>query len=524
MLDILAANPVLTVFLTVALGTAIGAIPLGPIKFGPAGALFVGLALGALDARLGEGMQIVQTLGLALFVYTVGLAAGHTFFRELRRSLPLMGVGVGATVLAALLTLSLGTLTGLSGALQGGLFAGSMTSTPTLAAASSAAGSGEPAVGYSLGYPVAVVVAIAIMAMALSRRFPGKNDPAPTATVGLDAATGEVDRYTHLRDVPGVAEGKVRMSYLERGNRTRVIDGADELCPGDRVVVVGAREDVDAAIAHFGRRQQEHLADDRTAVDFRRFVVSNSKVAGRSVAELDIPGRFNGTITRVRRGDLDLLARDDLTLELGDRVLAVVPQDCLAEVAKFFGDSERKISEVDAFTLGVGMAAGLILGLVTIPLPGGLALTLGAAAGPLIVGMILGRVERTGPLVWGLPLAANLTTRQLGLMFFLAAVGLASGQDFAAQVFTPTGAKIAGASAVIVLISGGALIAGGRFLGLSAARTAGAFAGFLGQPAILAYGTSRLSDERIDAGYTTLFALGIIVKILLVNLIVGVAG
>src|SRR5699024_11610464 len=94
MLDILAANPLLTVFLTVALGTAVGAIPFGPLKFGPAGALFVGLVLGAADARLGEGMELVQTLGLALFVYTVGLAAGHTFFRDLRRQLPLMGVGV----------------------------------------------------------------------------------------------------------------------------------------------------------------------------------------------------------------------------------------------------------------------------------------------------------------------------------------------------------------------------------------------------------------------------------------------
>src|SRR5699024_3446511 len=105
MLDILAANPLLTVFLTVALGTAVGAIPFGPLKFGPAGALFVGLALGAADARLGEGMELVQTLGLALFVYTVGLAAGHTFFRDLRRHLPLMGVGVVATIFAAGLTL-----------------------------------------------------------------------------------------------------------------------------------------------------------------------------------------------------------------------------------------------------------------------------------------------------------------------------------------------------------------------------------------------------------------------------------
>ena len=127
MLDILAATPVLTVFVTVALGTAVGAIPFGPLKFGPAGALFVGLALGAADARLGEGMELVQTLGLALFVYTVGLAAGHTFFRDLRRQLPLMGVGVVSTILAVGSPV-LGTFS--APALLQAVFAGALTSTP----------------------------------------------------------------------------------------------------------------------------------------------------------------------------------------------------------------------------------------------------------------------------------------------------------------------------------------------------------------------------------------------------------
>src|SRR5699024_9199862 len=144
-----------TVFLTVALGTAVGAIPFGPLKFGPAGALFVGLVLGAADARLGEGMELVQTLGLALFVYTVGLAAGHTFFRDLRRQLPLMGVGVVATIFAAGLTLALGTFGAVGSSLQGGAFAGALTFTPALPASRPDATPDEPAVGYSLGQPVA---------------------------------------------------------------------------------------------------------------------------------------------------------------------------------------------------------------------------------------------------------------------------------------------------------------------------------------------------------------------------------
>ena len=521
LLDVLAASPLLTLFVVVALGTALGAVPLGPLKFGAAGALFVGLALGALDPRLGEGLALVQTLGLALFVYTVGLSAGNRFFRDLRRQLPIMGVGVVAILVAAGVVALLGRVFGLSGPLAAGTFAGALTSTPALAAAATAAGTQEPAVGYSLGYPVGVTVAILVVALVVGRTWPAGHDPEPAAGLGLDAASACVERPTRIASVPGWHEQDVRLSYLARDGRTRVVDPQEELRPGDRVVVVGPHEAVAAAIDYLGVRLDEHLADDRTSVDYRRFVVSDRDVAGRSVAELDLPTRFGGVLTRVRRGDLDLLARDDLVLELGDRVLAVVPRDELPAVRAFFGDSERRVSEVDAFTVGVGLAAGLLLGLVTVPLGGSVSFALGAAAGPLVVGMILGRVERTDPLVWGMPHAANLTTRQLGLLLFLAAVGLASGQAFAAEAFTLVGLKVVVTAVAVVAISAVVFLVGARVVGVSAPRAAGALAGFVGQPAVLSYAGSRVTDERVEAGSAALFALGIILKILAVQVIVA---
>src|SRR5690625_803750 len=388
-----------------------------------------------------------------------------------------MAIGVAATGIGAVSTVALGAALGVSSALQGGAFAGALTSTPTLAAATAAAESQEPAVGYSLGYPIGVLVAIIVVAIIIDRTWRSPRDPAPEASQGLEAASVEVTKHASLHDVPGFKTQNLRMSYLMRGDKTRVIGPADQLQPGDQVVVVGTAPAVAAAIKHLGKRLDDHLADDRTAVDHRRFVISNRAVAGRSVAELDIPRRFEGVITRVRRGDLDLLAREDLSLELGDRILVVVPQARLGEVARFFGDSERKVSEVDAFTLGLGMAAGLLLGLVVVPLPSGLSFSLGAAAGPLLVGMFLGHVERTGPLIWGLPHAANLTTRQLGLMFFLAATGLSSGHAFAAQAFTASGATIVAASSAVALLTGAAVIGGGRLLRRSSSRHGGADVG-----------------------------------------------
>jgi len=194
----------------------------------------------------------------------------------------------------------------------------------------------------------------------------------------------------------------------------------------------------------------------------------------------------------------------------------------MANIAKYFGHSERRVSEVDALGMGLGVTLGLLLGTVTMSLPGGIVLSLGSAAGPLVVGMVLGAEHRTGPLNWDIPLSANLTIRQLGLLLFLATVGLASGPAFAAQALTVRGAQVVGLAALIVVVSAALFMFGARLMGLSAPRTSGGFAGFIGQPAILSFATARVNDERIEAGYAALSALGIIAKIVAVQVVAAV--
>lgn len=516
-MELLASSPLLAIMVVVALGAAVGMIPFGPIRFGAAGALFVGLAVGALAPDAGQGLGLVQQLGLGLFVYMVGLAAGETFFADLRKQLPLMMLGLGTAALAFGVAVVVGLGLGLDAGFITGTFAGALTSTPALAAATAATGSPNAAVGYSIGYPLGVVLAIVAVGLVVGRRWSDARDPRSAAAEGIVATSAHVDRDTPLRAVPGWTDETIKMSYLVRDGHTRVLAPGEHLQAGDHVLVVGAPAAVAAAVEHLGHPLDGRLTSDREDVDFRRFVVSNPAVAGRTVAQLNLPSRFGGVLTRVLRGDADLLARDDLVLQPGDRVLAVVPRSEMDAVARHLGDSERKVSEVDALALGLGLSLGLLVGVVTIPLGGDVRFSLGAAAGPLVVGMVLGALHRTGPLTWDLPLSANLTIRQLGLLLFLAAVGLASGPAFAAAAFTETGVR-AGLLGVAVLAASAAVFAlGGCLLGLSAPRTAGALAGFVGQPAVLTFATARLDDDRIEAGYAALFALGIIVKILLVQ-------
>lgn len=517
MVDLLVDNQLLTIMLVLALGAALGQVPFGPLRFGAAGALFVGLAIGALGQGVGEGLQDIRDLGLALFVYTVGLAAGTTFFRDFRRQWPLMACGSVVLLLIGGLAVLIGRAMGLSMAMIAGAYSGTLTSTPALAAAAAATGSPDAPVGYSLSYPVGVVVAIIGASLLVTRKWPGRRDSPSLAGAGIIAVTTRVDQPMEITAVPGWTGQAIRMSYLTRAGRTRVIHPEETLHAGDLVLIVGPPDSVQLAIDAVGHRSAAELTSDRTDVDFERFVVSNPRVTGRTVAELGVPERLEGIITRVRRGDLDMVAGEDLVLQPGDLVLAVVPRERLEEARAFFGDSHRRISEIDALSAGIGMALGLLVGLISIPLPGGAHFSLGMAAGPLLVGMVLGGLHRTGPIVWDLPQAANLTIRQLGLLVFLATIGLASGASFVSAAFSLTGLKVGAMAAVLMVAALAVFTLAGHRLGLSAPRTAGAMAGLVGQPAILSYATGRVNDERIESGYAALFALSIIVKILVVQ-------
>lgn len=519
-MQLLGSSPLLTLFVVIAAGSIIGAIPFGKLKFGAAGALFVGLALSAADPTLGEGMALVQSLGLALFVYTIGISAGAGFFSQFRSQLGLLGSGVVATAIAALISVLLGHVFDIPRNLLAGLFTGAMTSAPAMAAANSISGSSDPSVGYAFGYPIAVIVGIIIVSAIVTMRWPGRKDTPSLADAHLTPVTIEVEHPENLREIPRWRSGDVQFSYLQRNGETRVVLPGEDLHEGDHVVAVGLPEPVNQVIEELGHKVPEHLADDRSNVEFERFVVSNPDLYSRKIAELSLPARYGATVTRIQRGDLELLANGNSVLQPGDRVAVVVPTKYHDDVEAIFGNSERKVSEVDALTLALGLTIGVLVGLVEVPLPGGLSFSLGTAAGPLVIGMILGAIRRTGPLVWQLPEAANLTLRQFGLFLFLAGLGLTAGPSFAEVLASPLAWKAALTAAIVTILSCVAILLCCRFwLNLSAPRSAGAMAGFLGQAAILEAAVSKVADERIDSAYAALFAFAIIVKILLVPVV-----
>jgi putative transport protein len=519
--DLLVSNPLLQVFVVVGLGALLGLVPFGPIKFGAAGALFVGLAVGALDADLGQGLGLVQSLGLALFVYCVGLAGGGPFVRGVRTYAPMMAISVLVLAAVAVLAMVAGLALDVPPAFVAGVFAGAGNSTPALQAGLDVAGTNEPSVGYSLAYPVGVATSIALVAFVMRRPAPGSRDPEPAASLGIVNATVRVTRRCDTDRVPGLSTNQLLVTMLRRDAHTRVVAGTPQLQPGDEVLVVGTPPAVQDAVAWLGEPAGHDLVDDRSEVTFRRVLVSSPRLAGVRIGELGLESRFGGVASRVRRGDVDMLAVPSMELRIGDRLRVVVPRDQVEDVSDYLGDSERRVNELDLLTLGIGVAFGLLIGVPGVEVAG-ITLSLGAAAGPLVVGMALGALRTTGPLTWEIPLAANQLLRQLGVAVFLACVGLSAGRDFADQLLTRTGAIGVVLGFVVIVVGGLGTAWAGRRLGASSARTAGLLAGYNGQPAVLAYANDQALDERIDAGYATLFALDTIAKIIIVQLMVVV--
>ena len=217
-----------------------------------------------------------------------------------------------------------------------------------------------------------------------------------------------------------------------------------------------------------------------------------------------------------------MLAHDDMVLELGDRVRITARREDMDAISRFFGDSYRALSEIDVLSFSLGIGLGLLVGLIPIPLPGGLVFKLGFAGGPLLVALILGALERTGPLVWTLPYSANLTLRQIGLIMFLAGVGTRAGYTFVSTFGQGGGISLFIAGTVITTLTAlTTLWIGYRLLKISMSLLIGLLAGLQTQPAVLGFALEQTGNDLPNLGYARMFALAVIVKIIVAQLLVA---
>lgn len=543
MIDLLLSNPLILLFAVIAIGFPLGRIRIAGVSLGVAAVLFTGLAVGALHPEM-KLPELVYQLGLVLFVYTVGLSNGPGFFASFRRRGLRDNLFVALLlVFAAGLSVVVGKLLQLRPTLTAGVFAGSLTNTPALAALLEAikltwrqgelgTALADPVVGYSVTYPVGVIGMI--VALALAQKI-WRVDYAAEAKQ-LRSLGGSVRQLssTTLRVIWPDATGRtvhdlrraeawdVVFGRLQRGGRVELVTAKTVFARGDLVTVVGAPEDLGKVSSFLGEVSTEPIDLDRDELDYRRIFVSNSKVVGRRLRDLDLAGRFGAVVTRLRRGDVEFVPHGDTVMEPGDRVRVLTHRDSLPAVSAFFGDSYRALSEIDILAFSLGLGLGLLLGLVPIPLPGGITLRLGLAGGPLLGALVLGARGRTGPMNWTLPYSANLTLRQAGLVLFLAGIGTRAGGAFFSTLHRADGAYILLAGAIITCsVAVLALWIGHRLLKIPMSLLGGMLGGLQTQPAVLGFALEQSENELPNLGYATVYPTAIVLKIILAQVVLA---
>lgn len=541
MVKTLIDNPLLLVFIVAAVGYPLGRLKFFGMNLGVGAVLFVGIALGSLHPDL-KAPEIVYVLGQALFVYTVGLAAGPAFVGSLRRDGAKNNLLVAvALICAAALCMGLQKFLHLHSAVAAGMFAGCFTTSPALAGVLDAIKHtaapdmqeqllAEPVVGFSATYPmgvIGVVLAISIAqrlwkvdyaAEGEKLRAPIK-DAANTVTCTLKVHSLEQPGLT-VEEFTGRLGLSVIFGRIKRGDQFFMAAPDTVLEIGDLVMAVGCHEELTQVAGAFGERRRG-IRVDQSEYEYRHIFVSNPGVVGRRIAELNLRDRFGEAVTHVRRGDNEFLPREELVLEMGDMVRVLAHREQMNKVLAFFGNSYRKVSEVDVMTFSLGLVIGLLLGLIPIPFPGG-SIKLGYAGGPLIVALILGTYGRIGGMVWSLPYSANMTLRQIGLVLFLAGIGTRAGYTFVSTMSKGGGASIFLAGALLTMVTSFAVLwVGHRLLKIPMSLLSGMVAGMQTQIAVLGFAKEQTGNDLPDQGYASVYPLATIGKIIIVHVILS---
>lgn len=545
-IDLLVAQPLLLLFIVSGLGYALGQIKIAGVSLGVAAVLFVGLAFGALSPEM-EIPVIIVELGLIVFVYTIGLASGPGFFASFKRKGLRDNLFVfGMLIFAAVLTVIAALILDLKATVTAGMYAGSLTNTPALASlletvratappSQAELLAAEPVIGYSVAYPMGVIgMLIGVYVVQRAFRIDYRAEAQSLRQYGvveLDLVTRTVrvesDHFVGipLRDMVLSPNHDVIISRVKRGETLSLASGDTVLERDDLVALVGPADELDGLISRIGTLADEQLELDRRAFDFRRIFVSNPDVVGKTLSELHLTDEYGAIVSRVRRGDIDLMAAGDTVLELGDRVRVVARRHDMSRLTELFGDSYKALSEVNLLSLNLGLALGVLVGLIPIPLPGGVTISLGLAGGPLIVGLVLGARRRTGPLVWTLPYSANLTLRQVGLILLLAGIGVRSGYTFFTNFSASGGIQVFVAGAIITMVTAFlTLLIGHKLLKIPFGLLTGVLSGLGTQPATLGFALQQADNELPNIGYALAFPIATITKIVVAQLILLFLG
>ncbi|PLP29835.1 transporter [Klebsiella pneumoniae] len=446
--------------LVAVVGLWIGNVKIRGVGFGIGGVLFGGIIVGHFVDQAGVALSspmlhFIQEFGLILFVYTIGIQVGPGFFASLRVSgLRLNLFAILIVILGGLVTAVLHKLFNIPLPVVLGIFSGAVTNTPALGAGQQILRDlGVPfevvdqmGMSYAMAYPFGICGILLTMWLVRlffrinvekeAQRFEESsgNGHAHLHTINVRVENPNLNQMA-IQDVPMLNSDNIVCSRLKRGELLMVPAPGTLIQAGDLLHLVGRPEDLHNAQLVIGQEVATSLSTRGTDLTVERVVVTNEKVLGKKIRDLHVKQRYDVVISRLNRAGVELVASSSASLQFGDILNLVGRPEAIDAVAAELGNAQQKLQQVQMLPVFIGIGLGVLLGSIPLFIPGfPAALKLGLAGGPLIMALILGRIGSIGKLYWFMPPSANLALRELGIVLFLAVVGLKSGGDFVATL------------------------------------------------------------------------------------------
>ncbi len=531
------AHIVLLYSFVIAVGVLLGKIKFAGVSLGVTFVLFAGILAGHFGFTGNVPiLNFIQDFGLILFVFCIGLQVGPSFFSSFKKGgITMNMIAVGIILLNIAVALFLYYILGgrIELPMMVGILYGAVTNTPGLGAANEALTQihyhgPEIAMGYACAYPLGVIGIIgSIIAIRYLCRVNLKKED-DELKQQEEANPHLKPHMMHLRLQNSALEGKTLSqvhtflvrdfvcSRLLHNGHVSIPKGDTELHVGDQLFVVCAEDDAEPIIAFIGPKIEVDWEKQDTPMVSRRILVTQPDVNGKTLGQMHFSSMYGVNVTRVNRSGMDLFASRNLTLQVGDRVMVVGPQDAVDRVAAKMGNSLKRLDHPNIVTIFVGIFIGILFGSLPVMIPGmPTPIKLGLAGGPLIVAILIGRFGYKVKLVTYTTMSANLMLREIGLVLFLASVGIKAGGNFVQTVVEGDGLLYVGCGFLItvipLLIMG--IIARLRFK-INYFTLMGLIAGSNTDPPALAYSNQASGNDAPAVGYSTVYPLSMFLRIL----------
>ena len=521
----------------IAAGVLLGKIKIFGVSLGVTFVLFTGILMGHFgftgDIHI---LHFIREFGLILFVFCIGLQVGPSFFSSFKKggmTLNLLAVGIVVLNIAVALTIYFIANGRIELPMMVGILYGAVTNTPGLGAAQEALtqlnyNGPQIALGYACAYPLGVVGIIgSIIAIRYLFRInlakeeeELKNQDAEHMKhkphlMSLEVRNESIDgkRLIQVKDFLG---RPFVCSRIRHEGHVSIPNHETEFHMGDQVFIVCSEEDVEAIIAFIGKEVQVDWEKQDMPMVSRRILITKSDITGKKLGDMHFRSMFGVNITRVNRSGMDLFADPHLTLQVGDRVMVVGQQDAVERVASVLGNSLKRLDHPNIVTIFVGIFLGILLGSLPIAFPGmPTPVKLGLAGGPLVVAILIGRFGYKLHLVTYTTMSANLMLREIGIVLFLASVGIEAGANFVHTVVEGDGLLYVGYGFLITVIP--LLIIGAiarLYYKVNYFTLMGLIAGSNTDPPALAYSNQASNNDAPAVGYSTVYPLTMFLRIL----------